>query len=348
MIGRPTSAPSISEQFPKPFPECHSHALPRSLPAALLEWSLRGAHPHREDHRPRIGCADHSRTVLRAERIDGMTGLALTPERRTELAALLDDGPRLTAEYPKVAEYLDTAPMLSGTGDPEADGAFDLRFVHFMTGGTAEFGNPYWEIVGPAVGTDGERRVINGGSADGSVRLGFVQTILQAAYAYAIPSPETLEWVQRFSQGRTVVELGAGRGYWARQLSDYGMTVEAFDSEPPDTSANLSFPDTPGQPAVWFPVGGPEEFATELDADSVLFLCWPPGWGNTMASEALKLFESRGGSRLVFIGEPKGGKTGDDAFFDRLSAAWSLESADERFVSWWNLTDVAQGWVRRP
>ncbi|MFI2473450.1 hypothetical protein [Nocardia xishanensis] len=29
-----------------------------------------------------------------------MTGLALTPERRTELAALLGDRPRLTAEYP--------------------------------------------------------------------------------------------------------------------------------------------------------------------------------------------------------------------------------------------------------
>ena len=86
-----------------------------------------------------------------------MTGLVLTPERRTELTALLDDGPRLTAEYPKVAEYLDTAPMLSGTANPEADGAFDLRFVHFMTGGSAAFGNPYREIVGPAVGPDAER-----------------------------------------------------------------------------------------------------------------------------------------------------------------------------------------------
>lgn len=279
-------------------------------------------------------------------RIEGMTGLVLTPERRTELAALLDDGPRLTAEYPKVAEYLDTAPMLSGTGNPEADGAFDLRFVHYMTGGSTAFGNPYWEIVGPAVGTDGERRVVNGGSANGSVRLGFVQTILQAAYAYAIPSPETLDWVKTFSGGRTVVELGAGRGYWARLLADQGVTVKSFDSEPPDTTANPSFPDTPGQPAVWFPVGGLDEFTAELDEDSVLFLCWPPGWGNTMASKALELFESRGGRRLVFMGEPKGGKTGDDAFFDRLSSAWSLESVDEQYVSWWNLADVAQGWVR--
>jgi hypothetical protein len=66
-----------------------------------------------------------------------------------------------------------------------------------------------------------------------------------------------------------------------------------------------------------------------------------------MASDALVAFEHAGGQRLIFIGEPKGGKTGDDAFFDRLIAAWRLESRDERFVSWWNLSDAAQGWIRR-
>jgi hypothetical protein len=49
----------------------------------------------------------------------------------------------------------------------------------------------------------------------------------------------------------------------------------------------------------------------------------------------------------VYIREPKGGKTGDDAFFDALAAHWKLESADSRFVSWWNLADVAQGLVRQ-
>jgi hypothetical protein len=65
-----------------------------------------------------------------------------------------------------------------------------------------------------------------------------------------------------------------------------------------------------------------------------------------MSSEALALFEDAGGERLVYIGEPKGGKTGDDAFFDALSARWRLESEDPQFVSWWRDADVAQGWVR--
>jgi hypothetical protein len=66
-----------------------------------------------------------------------------------------------------------------------------------------------------------------------------------------------------------------------------------------------------------------------------------------MASDALTAFEEAGGSRLIFIGEPKGGKTGDDAFFDALSEHWTLSSADSRFVSWWNLDDAGQAWVRR-
>lgn len=276
-----------------------------------------------------------------------MTGSLSTPARRAELAALLDDRPRLIAEYPKVAEYLDIAPRLSGTGDPAADAAFDLRLVHFLTGGTTESGNPYWEIVGPAVRVEAQRRVVDGGNAHGSARLGFAQTLLQAAYTYAIPSPQTLEWVASVAGGHTVVELGAGRGYWARLLAAAGVTVRAFDAQPPDISANPSFPAAAGQPAVWFPVGGLDEFTAALNTDSVLFLCWPPGWGDTMASEALALFESRGGRRLVFVGEPKGGKTGDAAFFDRLAANWSLNSVDDHFVVWWNLTDSAQCWVRR-
>jgi hypothetical protein len=65
-----------------------------------------------------------------------------------------------------------------------------------------------------------------------------------------------------------------------------------------------------------------------------------------MASETLSAFESAGGKRLIYIGEPQGGKTGDDEFFEALSARWKLESVDSRFVSWWNLSDAAQGWVK--
>lgn len=79
-----------------------------------------------------------------------MTGFLLTQERRDELAGLLGDEKRFRTTYPVVADYLDTAPRLSGTGNADVDHAFDIRLLHFMAGG--ESTNPYWDIVGPSVG----------------------------------------------------------------------------------------------------------------------------------------------------------------------------------------------------
>lgn len=278
-----------------------------------------------------------------------MTDSGLTAGRRDELGALLADEHRLRTEYPKVADYLDTAPRLPGTGDPQADAAFDLRFVNYLTGGASPTGNPYWDIVGPSVAAHDGRRVVNGGRASGSARLGYAQTILQSVYAYAIPSPETLNWIADCCDGVPIVELGAGRGYWAAQLAALGCSVDAYDSEPPGTAENLSFPGAAGQPDTWYGVGDLTEYATRTAhiEDHALFLCWPPGWGNPMASEALAAYEKADGDRVVFIGEPKGGKTGDDAFFEALDTRWRLESQDSQYVSWWNLSDIAQIWVRR-
>ncbi len=282
-------------------------------------------------------------------RIEYVVELALTPERRSELLALLDDSERLQAEFPKVKDYLDTSPTLAGTGNMQVDAAFELRFIHYTTGGKSVSPNPYWDLLSPFVSDHGGRRVVNGGNPDGSARLAYAQMQLQAIYAYAVPSPETIEWISMFCAGRRVVELGAGRGYWAAQLAHANIDVSAYDYEPPDKTENVSFTSGGHQEDVWYEVGSLDDFERDKVgwSDYVLFLCWPPGWGNTMASEALAAFEKSGGSRLVFIGEPKGGMTGDDAFFDGLSSNWRLESEDAQFVSWWNLSDVAQAWMRR-
>ena len=273
----------------------------------------------------------------------------LTEERRSELATLLENEQRLNAEYPKVAEYLDMAPQLPGTGDEGADAAFDLRLVHYLIGGNVDTTNPYWDIVSPAVSEHDGRRFVDGGRKAGSARLAYAQMLLQAVYAYAIPSPETVEWVSTFCGGRPLIEHGAGRGYWAMQLAQAGLRVEAYDSEPPDQTENVSFPRAAGQRDVWYPVeglGSPAECMADR-ADHVLFLCWPPGWGNPMASDALAAFEKAGGSRLILIGQRRGGMNATDEFFDSLSIGWELASEDSKFVSWWNLSDIAQGWVRR-
>lgn len=273
-----------------------------------------------------------------------MSGLALTTERQAELTELLNDEARLDATFPHVADYLDTVMRLPGSGDPERDASFDLRMVHFLTGGSTPSGNPYWEVVAPVVSRDDEgHRAIH--SQSGKARLAYAETVLQSTYAYAIPSPETLAWVGDFAAGRTLLELGAGRGYWANQLANTGCRVMAYDSEPPNEAVNPSFPVMSGQKAIWHPVEGLEAYATADKSDAVLFLCWPPGWGDPMASEALAAFERDGGSQLVFVGEPQGGKTGDDAFFASLADRWELVAEDADYVTWFRNCDVAQGWV---
>lgn len=278
-----------------------------------------------------------------------MTAFPLSPRRRDELAALLADEHRLRAEHPAVADYLDTAPLLAGTGDESADGAFDLGLLHYLTGGAAD--NPYWEIVRPTVtpGPDsrGRRREANGGNPRGSARLAFAQTVLQSAYAYAVPAPETLDWIVARCQGRRIVELGAGRGYWAAQLSRRGAEILAFDVEPPGARSNLSFPATSGIPETWHPVGDLTAFAHIDTTDAVLLLCWPPGWDDPMSSEALNHYREAGGDRLVYIGEPRGGRTANESFFATLDAEWVLVEQDPDFVSWWNLADAAQIWRPR-
>jgi hypothetical protein len=274
-----------------------------------------------------------------------VTQVVLTEERRGELRELLEDHQRLDTEYPKVADYLDTAPRLPGTGDPDSDAAFDLRFVHYATCDDATSTNPYWDIVGPSVSARDGRRVVDGNNPKGSVRLAYAAMALQAMYAYAIPSPETLAWVAAFCEGRRLVELGAGRGYWIHQLERVGVDVAAYDVEPPDAATNDSFDPIGVQRAVWSSVRTMDQFVAR--ADDALFLCWPPGWGDPMSSDVLAEFEGAGGNRLIYIGEPKGGRTGNDAFFDGLSHRWELASEDSQYVSWWNLNDVAQGWIRR-
>ncbi|WP_143876039.1 hypothetical protein [Nocardia fluminea] len=77
----------------------------------------------------------------------------------------------------------------------------------------------------PLVGAgaaDGRR--ITGAGAAGSARLGYAQTVLQETYAYAVPSPRTLAWIEKVVGGRGVCEVGAGRGYWAAMLD--GRVVE--------------------------------------------------------------------------------------------------------------------------
>lgn len=106
--------------------------------------------------------------------------------------------------------------------------------------------NPMWEIVrqipdGSGYGT-GWHPTTTGLVYDGQEwqRLADLpsRTFLCRAYSWAVPCPDALDWMDRTLDGRPVVEVGAGMGYWAWQLTQLGVDVVAYDLHPPDTHFN--------------------------------------------------------------------------------------------------------------
>jgi len=174
-------------------------------------------------------------------------------------------------------------------------------------------------------------------------------------YAWAIvddrAASETLDVIHQvlaqcgLSPLHTIVSIGAGNGYvehvFQRQAPLLGLDLQvvAYDAHPGPTSY---LPVRPGSPANLL-----TDFETDGLADCALLLCWPPlgtslpdgsynvgadpaNPTNTMASDALRNFEARGGRVLIYIGERTVfGCTGDPAFHHTLAEGrWVLVNED--------------------
>lgn len=142
-----------------------------------------------------------------------------------------------------------------------------------------------------------------------------LRDICSRMFAWAIPTPPTVSLLGSLG---TLVEIGAGTGYWAAQAAAAGATVHAFD----DGSWKMMHP-------TWHAVqtGGPEVLDS-LDAPALL-LCWPP-YNDDMAFNALQKFR---GETVVYVGEGHGGCTANDAFHDLLGAEWVLDEMQQSVSS---------------
>ena len=123
---------------------------------------------------------------------------------------------------------------------------------------------------------------------------------LRRAYAWAVPSHEALGAIAEASP-RGVVEIGAGTGYWAYELRDRGVSVEAYDIAPVHLDLHNGYHHLGdgGNALPWFDVqaGGAE--AAAAHSERTLLLCWPPG-GDSMAEECLDAYK---GDTVVYVGE---------------------------------------------
>ncbi len=126
-------------------------------------------------------------------------------------------------------------------------------------------------------------------------------------YSFAVPTPEAIDLVAQVADNG-VIEIGAGTGYWARALSDEGIDVIAYDIHPPPSSENAWF----GGCHPWFAVRRGDEREVASSPDRALLLVWPTR-ADTWVADAVRLYHAAGGHCVVYVGEPPGGRTGDDA-----------------------------------
>lgn len=132
-------------------------------------------------------------------------------------------------------------------------------------------------------------------------------------YAFAVPTDEALTTLARWAP---IVELGAGTGYWCHLLRLRGVDCVAYDRAPPDRADNPHR----FQRYTWTHVEPGDIDVLARYADRALFLCWPP-YRDAFAARAVQAFA---GNTLLYIGEPRGGHTADETFFDLLGHDWQL------------------------
>jgi len=170
----------------------------------------------------------------------------------------------------------------------------------------------------------------------------------QHQYAWAIPDEAAIKLLVTHSP---IVEIGAGRGYWASLVQAAGGDVVCYDEHPPDRSAENIWcpPDgvrTPFETVakIDIPVfteilpGGPESVLEHQDRS--LFLCWPPM--SEMAYEAVTNYT---GDTVVYVGEGPGGCTADDAFFEHMEKHFEEEYRPLPF--WEGLNDGLTVFTRK-
>lgn len=142
---------------------------------------------------------------------------------------------------------------------------------------------------------------------------------------------DTIRWRKREGSGfNMVVDFGCGSGYMASQIyHQCNIQVVAIDINP--------------QAIQHFPVtnGGSKLLQNKRFSNALLLLCWPPHSTHSndgvMAVEALRKFT---GSKLLYIGEWKGGCTGTDEFFDELQKSWWRVKTVEIPI-WYDMKDKA-------
>ncbi|MFE2353420.1 hypothetical protein [Streptomyces parvulus] len=160
---------------------------------------------------------------------------------------------------------------------------------------------------------------------------------LAPRYAWSIISPGDVTWLLGQLDGRAVVEVGAGTGYWAWQLEQAGVDVAAYDPHPPAEDNPYCKGNT------FTTVLQDDASAVKHHQDRALLMVWPP-YDGEHARHALSVYE---GDLFVYAGEGWGGCTADDGFYELLDREWAEVSVAPQHVTWWGIHCHLTAYVRK-
>lgn len=157
---------------------------------------------------------------------------------------------------------------------------------------------------------------------------GFIaRDVLVWFFSWAIPNQEAIETCAKYGP---LIEIGAGRGYWARSITKLDTYVLPFD--------NMA--DNWDKETHWIDIlDGTWERAKILN--HTLFMCWPP-YDNQLAHMALRAYR---GDIFIYVGERRGGCNGDDKFFDLLETKWKIKE-HIKIPQWRNIHDALEVYER--
>jgi hypothetical protein len=152
-------------------------------------------------------------------------------------------------------------------------------------------------------------------------------------YAFSVPTAEAISTVIRHAP--SIIEMGAGTGYWARILTRAGSDVVAFDAIDPGSHNEYMADDGRGQRiGRWFNVQSGLASDASRYRDLALLLMWPP-YDDSMAADTVASWD---GHTLIYAGESEGGCTADDRFFSLVSAGFE-EIECVQIPQWYGIND---------
>lgn len=186
--------------------------------------------------------------------------------------------------------------------------------------------NPYWELM-RLLPTNDQGAVLTVPMDPALDHLVGMRDLLTTAFGYTVPSPADLAWIveqlDAAGRPRRIAEVCAGAGYWAWQLGQLGVQVDATDARPeeqtPPAAYGLVEQYTGTCGPCWAPVQAMDAAqAAAAAGDTPLMMVWPP-YQDPAAYDALRAYT---GDMLFYCGEHRG-CTADHRFFTLLDRDWS-------------------------